>query len=591
MIRVACPEEHDLLPLISGEAVAAEVYDHLDGCSDCRSRLEQMRAEVSSLRWNVQGGMTLPDFDGLPDDQAETEDADPSDFDFDRADPDDRLAMAPGPGMAIGKYLVVGVLDTGGQADVYRVVHPTLSKDLALKLSKRACVLGRADRDLLVTEGKILADLEHPNLVPIFDLDFDSDDRPFLVMEYVRGCNLTQEAAQHRPTPRQAAAWVAQVARAAAMVHRRGIVHQDIKPKNILIDESRRPRLIDFGVARWQHAWGRDSDPPGGGTLAFMAPEQARDEQDRIGPCSDIFALGGVLYFLLTGQAPFRGMSKAETWGCAARCDFDRAALRSKAIPRRLERICLKAMASEPAERYASAEALAEDLEQFVRRPRVLRAWAAAASLVLLIVGIGALATRTVTPSVPLAVAEMQVDLHRRNPPEDLGAIGSTVFSGRLDDDVRVHARLTAPAYCYLIALNPDGQPQICVPADESTPPRRSSEVIFPPDPTEGFGLTDGVGLQAFVLLASRDPLPPYRDWLAHLGGLPWQATEADRGWRFDGRSFRPLTHLEGDRGSVRKLADLPAPFAAVCRAINSSPETTSIQAVAFPVQPREPSR
>jgi serine/threonine protein kinase len=351
-------------------------------------------------------------------------------------------------------------------------VHPTLNKDLVLKLSKEPCARDRAGRDQMVTEGKILAELEHPNLVPIFDLDFDSADRPFLAMEYVRGRNLVQEAAQERPSPRQAAAWVAQVARAVAVVHRRGIVHHDIKPKNILIDDARRPRLIDFGVARWRDAWADGADRPAGGTLAYMAPEQARDEPKRIGPCSDIFALGGVLYFLLTGQAPFRGKSTAETWARAARCDFDRAAVRSPGIPRRLRQICLRAMDPEP-----------------------------------------------------------------------------------------------------------------------EPPPRRSSEVIFPPDPTDGFGLTDGVGVQAFVLLASRDPLPPYRDWLAHLGGLPWQATAADRGWRFDGRTFRPLTHLEGDRGSVRKLADLPAPFAAVCRAIKSSPETTSIQAVAFPVQPKEPSR
>jgi hypothetical protein len=213
--------------------------------------------------------------------------------------------------------------------------------------------------------------------------------------------------------------------------------------------------------------------------------------------------------------------------------------------------------------------------------------------LLLVVLAAVSLARRPVGPEVPLKVAALEVDLHRRNPPEDLGAIGSHVFAGRLDDDVRVHARLTRPAYCYLIALNPDGTPQLCVPADESTPPRRSSEVIFPPDPTDGFGLTDGVGLQAFVLFASRDPLPSYRDWLAHLGGLPWQATAADRGWRFEGGNFVPLTHFDGDRGSVRKLADLPGPFAAVCRAIKikSSPGTTSIQAVAFPVQPREPSR
>ena len=150
---------------------------------------------------------------------------------------------------------------------------------------------------------------------------------------------------------------------------------------------------------------------------------------------------------------------------------------------------------------------------------------------------------------------------------------------------MRVHARLTTPAYCFLIALNPDGKEQLCVPADASTPPTRSDEVSFPPDPTEGFGLTDGVGLQAFVLVASRDPLPPYRVWHSRLGGLPWRATEAARGWRFDGREFVPL---DGERGQVRTLTGLPAPFAEVCRTIQASPGVTSVQAVVFPVRPKE---
>jgi tRNA A-37 threonylcarbamoyl transferase component Bud32 len=591
MIQVACPEDHDLLPLVSDEAVSDEVRGHLDGCSECRSRLAMLKAEVASLRGSVEAGMGPAAFSPVPDHLDETKDADSLDFQCPDVSPSP--ASAAGPPAAIGRYLVVGVLDTGGQADVYRVVHPTLSKELVLKLSKRACVRDRADRDQFVVEGKVLADLEHPNMVRIFDLDFH-EDHPFLVMEFVRGRNLQQAASQQRPVPRQAAAWVAQVARAVALVHSRGIVHQDIKPKNILIDESGRARLIDFGLAHWRHAWAEDAVPSGGGTLAYMAPEQARDERARIGPRSDIFGLGGVLYFLLTGQAPYRGQSKAEVWGHAVRCDYDATALRGPAIPRGLAQICLRAMAPEPEGRYASAEELADDLERFLRRPRRLLAGAAVALLLPLGYVAWSLAPRPATPTVPLKIAAMQVDLHRRNPPEDLGAIGSTVFAGRLDDDVRVHARLTAPAYCYLIALNPDGKPQLCVPGDESTSPQRSSEVNFPPDPTDGFGLTDGVGLQAFVLFASRDPLPPYRDWLAHLGGLPWHATVADRGWRFEGGEFTPLTRfIENavDRGSVRKLTDLPGPFAAVCRAIKSSPGTTSIQALAFPVQPKEPAR
>ena len=223
---------------------------------------------------------------------------------------------------------------------------------MVLKLGRQP--VGADDRASLVAEGRLLADLEHINLVRIYDLDFHND-RPFLVMEYIHGRNLEDYARDEPVNPRRAAELVAKLAGALAMVHRRGIVHRDIKPRNILIDEAGEPRLIDFGMARLRHAW---SDPPRhlGGTLAYMAPEQARIEHDRIGPRSDIFGLGAVLYFLLTGEAPFVGETQDESRDRACRCDFDRTPSIAK-VPRRLRRICLKAMAAEPADRYASAEA------------------------------------------------------------------------------------------------------------------------------------------------------------------------------------------------------------------------------------------
>src|SRR5262249_61191762 len=109
-----------------------------------------------------------------------------------------------------------------------------------------------------------------------------------------------------------------------------------------------RPGLSDFGVARWRLAWPDGHAGPSGGTLAFMAPEQARCESERIGAPSDLFALGGVLYFLLTGQAPFGGGTRDDQWRRAIHGDFERAALRTNGVPRRLERIGLKATAAEP---------------------------------------------------------------------------------------------------------------------------------------------------------------------------------------------------------------------------------------------------
>jgi hypothetical protein len=253
----------------------------------------------------------------------------------------------------------------------------------------------------------------------------------------------------------------------------------------------------------------------------------------------------------------------------------------------------LKAMAAEPAGRYASADELALALERFARPARAVAGAALAFALIALGLGFwlrlsggGKGASTPAPPLLPLKVEAMEVTLRGRNPPEDRGAIGLTQFSGRFeDDDVRVHARLNAPGYCYLIALNPNGELQLCLPVDDATAPSRLSEVTFPPDPGMAFGLTDGVGLQAFVLVAARDPLPPYRDWRARAGDLPWRKTDAGRPWRFDGHEFVPLA---GARGAIRPMMGLPTPFEAVCRTLQARPEFAVIQAVAFPVRGSE---
>jgi hypothetical protein len=137
------------------------------------------------------------------------------------------------------------------------------------------------------------------------------------------------------------------------------------------------------------------------------------------------------------------------------------------------------------------------------------------------------------------------------------------------------------PASCYLIALNPDGRLQLCYPGESSVAPSASREIEYPQDPSAGFGLTDGVGLQAFVLVASRSRLPSFDDWRRALGELPWKTTDSDGVWQFDGRRFE--TTLQ--RGSVRPLADLPRPLEAACRKLGSFSGIEAIQAVAFPIK------
>ena len=194
----------------------------------------------------------------------------------------------------IGKYLVVGELDDGGSGDRLPGRSSRNRSGSGPQVGEEAGGLGETDLDLSSSEARILGELDHPGLVRVVDLDVH-DGRMFLAMDYIRGRSLQQYAKDRPVDSREAARLVIQVASAAEAVHRRGIIHQDIKPKNILVDESGRARLIDFGMARWRHAWSLTEDGPSGGTPEFMAPSRHRARRiesgrepmsSRWGPCS-----------------------------------------------------------------------------------------------------------------------------------------------------------------------------------------------------------------------------------------------------------------------------------------------------------------
>jgi serine/threonine protein kinase len=355
-----CLADYELLALLADEPDSRVLGSHVDACSPCRARLDELRSQVSEFR--AIGPLRSPPS------VASTE-------------PYPTAIDEPTPvPTAIGKYLVVGRFEPSGQADVFRVVHPQLQRDLVLKLAKSSTRV--SDPSAIIAEGKHLAGLEHPNIIRVHDLDFH-EGRPYLVMEYIRARTLAQVAREGNITPRRAAGLVAELSRAVGFAHRRGVVHQDIKPANILIDEAGRPRLIDFGLACQQDAWSSPAAGSEGGTFAYIAPEQARLEPDRVRPLSDLFALGAVLYFLLTGHAPFAAATEIEARDLASRGAFDRSALKAAGVPRRLERICLRAMDGEPAARYATADDLAAELDQWLRPSRWTVPLVAAAALLL----------------------------------------------------------------------------------------------------------------------------------------------------------------------------------------------------------------
>jgi len=562
-----CPDDAELLAAAAGEPMLEEVRSHLDQCLACRERLEQIRAELALLQHRVPADALAPATASAMASGPSVTDGDPHPSSSTRswpsgaagsADPEDAGSSAAsngtdggGPGDeplpgAIGKYLVVGKFPPTGQADVFRVVHMGLAQDRVLKLARDPVELG--GRSEIIKEGKILASLEHPHLVRVYDQNF-LDDRPYLVMEYIRGRSLDQLAGEGLVKPRRAALLLAKVAGAVEYVHGHGIVHRDIKPKNILLDEAGEPRLIDFGMARLRHAW---SDDPGtkGGTFAFMAPEQARFEspgdQEKVGPRSDVFALGAVLYYLLTGKAPFPGENWRESWDKARRCDFDRTLLGNPKIPRELRRICLKAMAENPSDRYASAGAFQKALKRYLVWPKVLAVAAGLAGLILL-GGWGYAmfapvrerdGSQTSSPPIPIPqpqaptialTGDLTIRVWSKNGAgkrglkiDELGAL--PLVPG---DQVHLEARLNQPAYAYLLWLDGQGKVTLLYPRDDGKYGSRPSsgsarDLVHSPEALdEGHPMNGPSGLETVLLLVARKPLPPGTDLAGLVGTFP----------------------------------------------------------------------
>jgi serine/threonine protein kinase len=545
-----------LLKVAVDEPVDAAVSEHVGGCAKCRAAVARFRGEIASLVKSSPDGKGSRSTERDPDLGGEAQppnasstvswksDAGAQATDAQPSAPDDIAAArerALGPDSlpdAIGRYKVVGRIDTGGEADVYRVVHIELGNDLVLKLARRRA--RTEDRSGLASEGRLLVDLKHPNLVRIYDLDFH-DERPYLVMEYVHGRNLEDYARDEPVSPRRAAELVAKLAAVMSVAHGHGITHCDIKPKNVLMDKLGEPRLIDFGMARLRHAWSDIRHSSWGGTLAYMAPEQARLEIDRIGPRSDIFALGGVLYFLLTGQAPFTGETSDEIWDRAKRCDFEAGALQTAKVPRSLARICLKAMAADPADRCATAEALQRALARFVNLPKIVGLSACALGLVLLL---GLVYTLMSSRSDATPSQSQNVVIHR--PPPAAGALtgdltvrvrskptnverelkvgdprGLPLLAGEL---VHLEANLNQPAYVYLLWLDGRGKVSLLFPrADGKFGSRPSDgkarETVHSPEALDDWLPMEGPGgLETVLLLARRTPLPPGTDLAAMIG-------------------------------------------------------------------------
>ena len=212
-----------------------------------------------------------------------------------------------------GEYELLEEIARGGMGVVYRARQVSLNRIVALKMIKSGEVATEEDVHRFKTEAEAAAQLDHPNIVPVFEVG-EHDGQHFFSMRFVDGPSLQDRLREGPLPPKDAAAVVKLISEAVAYAHKRGIVHRDLKPANVLIDSDGQPRVTDFGLAKTiTDASGMTVTGQILGTPSYMPPEQANGRTDEIGPLSDVYSLGAVLYCLLTGRPPYQAATLVET--------------------------------------------------------------------------------------------------------------------------------------------------------------------------------------------------------------------------------------------------------------------------------------
>jgi serine/threonine protein kinase len=267
----------------------------------------------------------------------------------------------------LGNYQILEEIGRGGMGVIYRARQRHSRRIVALK---RILSYHADSQDTLMRfrrEAQAAANLDHPNILPIYEVSESHDGLPFFSMKFAGGGSLLEAAPALRSDPRRAVALMAKVARALQYAHEQGILHRDLKPGNILLDGRGEPLVCDFGLAKWLEPTGRLTRTPSiFGTPGYIAPEQVNGSHGKLTASADVYSLGAVFFDLLTGQPPFTGEHALKTIQQATEKPAPKLRTLAPALDRDLEIICAKCLERDPQARYRSAGELADDLERWL---------------------------------------------------------------------------------------------------------------------------------------------------------------------------------------------------------------------------------
>jgi tRNA A-37 threonylcarbamoyl transferase component Bud32 len=339
-----CPSREQLFQLVRGQldgAAFRRLEEHLEKCCLCAQELDKILEE--------QGGDFMP----------EVPPPAPS-------PPSSATGFSLSPGQTFGDFEILEPIARGGMGEVYKARQVILNRLVAFKKILKDHHTDPQDLARFRVEAEAAARLQHPNIVPVYQVG-GQDETLYLAMELVAGGSLAKELAGSPQPARRAAALVETLARAIHHAHEQGIVHRDLKPANVLLAADATPKIADFGLAKRLDANdGLTATNAILGTPSYMAPEQADRKFGSIGPATDVYALGAILYEMLTGRVPFKAEKAVETLLLVIHEEPVPPRRFVHTVPYELELLCLKCLEKDPKRRYASALQLAQELRHWL---------------------------------------------------------------------------------------------------------------------------------------------------------------------------------------------------------------------------------